>query len=294
MQDSDIKTRVTPLEELRPAKAGQDCLVVIYSSDQRQFGKRYVLGDEPLTVGRGQENRLVLDNDSVSRRHCRVEKRNASWHVVDLDSTNGTYVNDDQVGEYQLRRGDQVKIGDTIVKFLSGSDLEAQYHETIYRMTIIDGLTQIHNKRYLMETLEREIPRARRHGRPLSVVMFDIDHFKGINDNYGHLAGDYVLKELATLVKSRLRPDDVVGRYGGEEFCALLPETPVHGAAAIAEDLRRRVQERRFVFEGESIPVTVSLGCAELGGEMDVLLLIKSADERLYEAKRGGRNRVCY
>lgn len=294
MQDSDIKTRVTQFQELLPTKSGQDCLVVIYSSDQRQFGKRHVLGEEPLTVGRGQENRLVLDNDSVSRRHCRIEKRNASWYVVDLDSTNGTYVNDQQVGEHALRRGDQVKIGDTIIKFLSGSDLEAQYHETIYRMTIIDGLTQIHNKRYLMETLEREIPRARRHGRPLSVVMFDIDHFKRINDTYGHLAGDYVLKELATLVKSRLRPDDVVGRYGGEEFCALLPETPVAGAAAIAEDLRRRVQERRFVFEGEHIPITVSLGCAELSGEMDVLSLLKAADERLYEAKRGGRNRVCY
>ncbi len=291
--DSDIKTRVTPLGELRPTKIGQDCLVVIYSSDQRQFGKRYVLGDEPLTVGRGQENRLVLDNDSVSRRHCRIERRNADWYVVDLDSTNGTYVNDDQVTEYQMRRGDRVKIGDTIVKFLSGSDLEAQYHETIYRMTIIDGLTQIHNKRYLMETLEREIPRARRHGRPLSVVMFDIDHFKGINDNYGHLAGDYVLKELATLVKSRLRPDDIVGRYGGEEFCALLPETSLEGAASIAEDLRRRVQERRFVFEGESIPITVSLGCAELAGDQDVLLLMKCADDKLYEAKRSGRNRVC-
>jgi diguanylate cyclase (GGDEF)-like protein len=124
--------------------------------------------------------------------------------------------------------------------------------------------------------------------------MFDIDHFKSINDNYGHLAGDYVLKELATVVKGRLRPDDVVGRYGGEEFCALLPETSVVGAASIAEDLRRRVQERRFVFEGETIPVTVSLGCAELVGEMDVLSLLKAADERLYEAKRGGRNRVCY
>ena len=95
-------------------------------------------------------------------------------------------------------------------------------------------------------------------------------------------------------MKNRLRPDDVLGRYGGEEFLAALPETPIAGAASIAEDLRRRVEERRFLFEGEAIPVTVSLGCAELDGVMDVVGLVKAADEKLYEAKRSGRNRVCY
>jgi diguanylate cyclase (GGDEF)-like protein len=290
--DPDIKTRVTPLEDLKPLRGGNDCIVVIYSSDSRSLGKRFVLERDLLTLGRGQENVVVLDNDSVSRRHCRIEKRNAAWYVVDLDSTNGTYVNDDQVKEYMLRRGDQMKVGDTIFKYLSGSDLEAQYHETIYNMTIIDGLTQAHNKRYLLETLEREIPRGRRHGRPLSVVMFDIDVFKKINDTYGHLAGDYVLKELSTLIKKRLRPDDVFARYGGEEFCALLPETPLDGAGAIAEDLRRRVQEKQFVFEGESIPVTISMGCAELKPDIDSTGFLKAADEKLYEAKRGGRNRV--
>ena len=293
MDDPDVKTRVTPLEELRAPRAGADCMVVIYSSDSRQFGKRYVLERDSLTMGRGQENVVVLDNDSVSRRHCRIERRNAAWYVVDLDSTNGTYVNDDLVKEYQLRRGDQVKIGDTIMKYLSGSDVEAQYHETIYKMTIVDGLTQVHNKRYLMETLEREIPRGRRHGRPLSVLMFDIDHFKTINDTFGHLAGDYVLKEMATLVKSRLRPDDIFGRYGGEEFCGLLPETPLVGAGAIADDLRKRVAEKKFTFENENIPVTVSIGCAELSPEMDSTGLIKAADDKLYEAKRSGRNKVC-
>ncbi len=295
MQDSDIKTRVTPLEDLKIGgnRAGNDCVVVIYSSDPRQFGKRYVLERDLLTVGRGQENVVILDNDSVSRRHCRIEKRGSQWSVVDLDSTNGTYVNDELVKEYQLRRGDQIKVGDTILKYLTGADVEAQYHETIYRMTIVDGLTSAHNKRYLLETLEREIPRSRRHHRPLSAVMFDIDHFKKINDTYGHLAGDYVLKEIAVLVKSRLRPDDIFARYGGEEFCAVLPETPVPGAGAIAEDLRRRIQERRFVFENESIPVTVSLGAAELTNEMDVTAFLKAADEKLYEAKRSGRNRVC-
>jgi diguanylate cyclase (GGDEF)-like protein len=293
--DSDIKTRVTPLEELKmPVQRGQDCLVVIYSSDARQFGKRHILADEPIHMGRGSENTIVLENDSVSRKHCRIEKRGRSYWLMDLDSTNGSYVNDELCTEMQLRRGDQIKVGDTILKFLSGSDVEAQYHETIYRMTIVDGLTGIHNKRYLMESLEREIPRARRHERPLSLVMFDIDHFKSINDTYGHLAGDYVLKELASVAKSRLRPDDILGRYGGEEFAVILPETDAHGAAAIGEELRRLVESHVFTFEGERMRVTISLGAAQLQEGWDVLNFIKLADEKLYEAKRGGRNRLVY
>ncbi len=195
--------------------------------------------------------------------------------------------------ECQLRRSDQIKIGDTIFKYLAGSDVESQYYETIYRMTITDGLTGTYNKRYLLDTLEREIPRAKRHQRPLSMVMFDIDHFKRINDGFGHLAGDFVLKELAQLVKSRLRPDDVFARYGGEEFSALLPETRIDGARQIAEDLRLRIEQRGFVFENETLPVTVSLGCSELNADMDVTGLIKTADQKLYEAKNSGRNRVC-
>lgn len=293
--DSDIKTRVTPLEELsRSPRSGQDCLVVIYSSNTRMFGKRFVLSSEAMSLGRGSDNTIQLDNDSVSRRHCRIEKRSAHYFVEDLQSTNGTYVNDELVASYQLRRGDQVKVGDTIFKFLSGSDMEAQYHETIYRMTIVDGLTGVNNKRYLLETLEREIPRARRHGRPLTLSMFDIDHFKKINDTFGHLAGDYVLKELATLVKKRLRPDDVVGRYGGEEFALLLPETDLHGGLHIAEELRKRIAEHHFEFENERITVTVSIGVAQLGPDDDVVGFIKAADDRLYRAKRDGRNKVCY
>ncbi len=276
-----------------PVQRGHDCLVVIYSSDGRMFGKRHVLGDRPVTLGRGSENTIVLENDSVSRRHCRVEKRGSTYHVVDLDSTNGSYVNDELSKEIQLRRGDQLKVGDSIFKFLSGSDVEAQYHETIYRMTIVDGLTGVNNKRYLMDSLEREIPRARRHARPLSMVMFDIDHFKKVNDSFGHLAGDYVLKEMAGVVKARLRPDDILGRYGGEEFAILLPETSVQGAITIAEELRKLVAEHRFIFEGETIESTISLGCAQLQDGWDALNFIKVADEQLYAAKHAGRNQVC-
>ena len=144
----------------------------------------------------------------------------------------------------QLRRGDQIKIGDTILKFLSGADLESQYHETIYRMTIMDGLTGIHNKRYLVEQLDRELSRATRHGRPLSMVICDIDHFKRVNDEFGHLAGDYVLKEVAQLAKSRIRPDDVIARYGGEEIALILPETDLAGGVRIAGELRAMIATR--------------------------------------------------
>ncbi|MBK8169374.1 MAG: GGDEF domain-containing protein [Sandaracinaceae bacterium] len=294
--DSDVKTRITPLDEIKggaPDK-GADCLVVIYTSDASQFGKRHVLAANQLNFGRGSENDVQLENDSVSRRHCRVEQRKGAWYAVDLDSTNGTYVNDELINkEVQLRRGDQIKVGDTILKYLSGSDVEAQYHETIYKMTIIDGLTGANNKRFLLESLERELPRARRHQRPLSLCMIDIDHFKAVNDGFGHLAGDYVLKELATLIRTRLRPDDILARYGGEEFGIALPETSREGAVKIADQLRALVEKHRFQFEGEHIPVTMSVGVAQLDDKWDVLQLIKAADEKLYEAKRSGRNRVC-
>ncbi|MFW6067752.1 MAG: GGDEF domain-containing protein [Myxococcota bacterium] len=293
--DSDIKTRVTSLEELKsPQNEGQDCLVVIYAADPRIFGRRHVLDAEPVLLGRGAENTLVLEGDSISRRHARIERRSNGYYVLDLQSTNGTYVNDELIDqECQLRRGDQIKIGDTILKFLSGSDVEAQYHETIYRMTIVDGLTGVHNKRYLMETLDREISRARRHQRPLSLMMFDIDRFKQINDTLGHLAGDYILKEMAQAVRARLRPDDVVARYGGEEFAVVLPETATSDAMDIAERIRQLIDGHPFEFEHERIHVTVSAGVAELQEGMDVMQLVKAADERLYEAKRNGRNRVC-
>jgi two-component system, cell cycle response regulator len=245
-------------------------------------------------MGRGAENTLVLEGDSISRRHARIERRGSSYSVVDLQSTNGTYVNDELIeGQCQLRKGDQIKIGDTILKYLSGSDVETQYHETIYRMTIVDGLTGVNNKRYLMETLDREISRARRHKRPLALMMFDIDHFKPVNDNFGHLAGDYVLKEMAQAVRNRLRPDDVVARYGGEEFAVVFPETPPEGAVEIADKLRKLVADHRFEFERERMKITVSGGVAILEEGMDVMQLLKAADERLYEAKRSGRNRVC-
>jgi diguanylate cyclase (GGDEF)-like protein len=296
VNDFDEKTRVTQVSQEAPPEQGRvnDCVVVIYTKEPTLLGKRFVLEQSIIRIGRGTDNQIVLDGDSVSRRHAHFEQRNESWYAVDDGSTNGTYVNERQIPEgVQLRNNDRIQVGPTIFKYLTGADAEAKYYEEIYRMTIVDGLTQIHNKRYLFEALERELIRARRHSRALSLVMFDIDYFKRINDDCGHLAGDYVLRELAEVVQERIRRDEVFARYGGEEFAIMLPETELAGAATLAETLRERCAEHRFVFQGETISVTISMGCASIEPEDTATSLIARADEKLYEAKRGGRNRVC-
>lgn len=299
MSDFEEPTRVTTVG---PAKSdplqpkGTDCIVVIYTKQPTLLGKRFPLEASPTRVGRGADNEIVLDGDSVSRRHAQFDRRGEAWLLSDVGSTNGTYCNDEQIaGQVTLRNGDRVKVGPTIFKFLSGADVESQYHEEIYRLTIMDGLTQIYNARYLYEALEREIIRCRRHERDLSVIMFDIDYFKRINDVHGHLAGDFVLKELARIIQQRIRRDEVFARYGGEEFSIILPETPLEGAVSLAETLRQRVEEHVFSFQADTIKVTISIGAAQLtDADKTANELLKRADELLYQAKRTGRNRVCY
>jgi diguanylate cyclase (GGDEF)-like protein len=297
VSEFDEKTRVTQVVQQRmpDESTGNDCVVVIYTKEPGLLGKRFVLDKGPIRIGRGADNQIVLEGDSVSRRHAHIERRNNRWFVIDDGSTNGTYLNEEQIArEAPLNNSDRLKVGPTIMKFLSGADAEAKYHEEIYRMTIVDGLTQIHNKRYLYEALEREVLRARRHERPLSVMIFDIDFFKRINDQFGHLAGDYVLRELARVVQGRIRRDEVFARYGGEEFVIVLPETPLEGAVSLAQNLRARVAEHTFVFQSEQIAVTISIGAAVLNdNDKTATDVIQRADEKLYEAKRGGRNRVC-
>lgn len=293
--DYDLKTRVTGLEALQVGSSGVDCLVVIYTPVPGDLGRRHVLDRPVTTIGRGRDNDIVLPSDCVSRQHVRLEHRPNGLFITDLASTNGTFVNDAirTVGEHRLSRGDQLKVGDTIFKFLSGSDVEAQYHEIIFRMTVTDGLTNLANRKQLDALLNEEIPRAHRHRRDLSVLMLDIDHFKNINDTYGHLAGDAVLRGLASILQKRLRPNDKLGRYGGEEFCAILPETNLQSAARIAEDLRALIEAHGFLAEQREIRVTISIGAASLSDGMLTEGLYKSADDMLYQAKRTGRNKVC-
>jgi len=265
-------------------------LVVIYGDE---LGKRIPLGDGEVEAGRSSECQIPIDQESVSRRHARFWWTGSCYRVKDLGSTNGTFVNDLLVSEQDLTDGDLVKVGRTILKFMAGSNIEASYHEEIYKMMTFDGLTQVYNKRYFHETLEREISRSRRYTRELGLVLLDIDHFKQINDTYGHLAGDTILKELASVVRWKLRREDVFARVGGEEFAILTPEVGLKGAREVAEKVRLVIEATPFRFEKHVIKATVSLGVAVWrGGDDAADALYQRADTGLYAAKEGGRNRL--
>jgi diguanylate cyclase (GGDEF)-like protein len=282
-----------PVEAVtRTQERGEACLVLLHPPGP-DIGRRTPLTQRSYVIGRENAD-LVIPRSAVSRQHSTLAMDEAGdWWIADLGSTNGTFVNEERIERRRLADGDQVRFGDAIFKFLNGQNIESAYHEEIYRMTILDGLTGVHNKRYFTEFLEREMAVASRHHHPLALVMFDVDHFKKVNDQRGHLAGDAVLKELAMRIKSRVRREDLFARYGGEEFACVLCSTGMEGGVVFAESLRQIVAERPVIFDGQPIPFTISLGVSAATEQVtDAAALIKIADERLYEAKRGGRNRV--
>jgi len=295
-QDSDhrqtiVTTAAAVVGPEIPISPGTACLVVIYGVE---LGKRIPLGTEPIECGRSMQSAIPLDDDAVSRRHACIQWNGSGYVIRDLNSTNGTYVNDVAVRERPLHDSDQLKIGRTIFKFIQGSNIELSYHEEIYRLMTCDGLTQVHNKRSFEAALEREVSRAVRYQRHLSLVVFDIDHFKRINDARGHLAGDAVLRQFAALVAASVRRDDVVARVGGEEFALLAPEIPIESARVLAEKLRVTISRTPFRFEDVDIQISSSFGVAAIAPETPLtpVELYRSADARLYQAKQAGRNRV--
>jgi two-component system cell cycle response regulator len=287
------ETWVTALE--RPASTSKRpaCLIHIYPTGPG-MGTRYELGENPLVIGRGNDCEIRINDHSVSRRHARIQPGLDGYFAVDLQSTNGTFVNDVPANMQKLNDGDYLRVGNCIYRFLTGGNVESEYHEEIYRLTIIDALTDIHNKRYLMEFLDRELARSARYHRPLALILFDIDLFKSINEEHGHLGGDFCLRELSGCVKSVVRKEELFARYGGEEFVIVLPESPLEGAVRVAERVRALVEKHAFQFESRAFNITISVGVACTQGE-DALApaeLIRNADNNLRRAKHLGRNRV--
>ncbi len=285
----DDRTREAPTPTPEGNRSGTGSLVLIYGGE---LGRRYEVYGE-LTIGRDSTCSIVIDAANVSRRHAVVLQLDEQFLVQDLGSTNGTFVNGEEIhGTRPLANGDLINLGGTIFKFLEGGNAESLYHEEIYRLTILDGLTGVHNKRYLLEYLDREVARSTRHDRPLCLAMVDVDHFKKVNDTYGHLAGDQILTELASMIQKEIRQEELVARYGGEEFAVVLPETDLPGAKALCERIRHEVEDRSFTFDETLIKVTISVGVAPVRTGISSLELIALADQNLYRAKNGGRNQI--
>lgn len=296
IDDDDEKTRVTSEDELNALRAdkpqGAPRLVVLQG---KELAAQYLLETLELHLGRTRSVDITLEGEGVSRDHARILQEGDTFVVEDLQSTNGTFVNDVRIDRRVLQEGDLVKIGPNILKFVV-SPSEKNFHEEVYRLTTVDGLTQAYNRRHFMENLDREYERYDRYGGNVALIMFDIDHFKAINDAHGHLAGDSVLREISAVTRECIRRNDFFARYGGEEFALILPECSEESAAKVCEKLRAAIEDHSFQFEDQSIPVTVSLGVAflnETSQHKDSEAFIAAADARLYEAKRGGRNRVC-
>ncbi|MEL7061044.1 MAG: GGDEF domain-containing protein [Acidobacteriota bacterium] len=271
-------------------------LILFAHPEDRMLGTRFRLPPHGrLEIGRSSNCDISMPGiRSLSRHHARLEHLGAVVRIQDMGSTNGTFVNDDRIdGPRRLRSGDRFQVGALHFKFLHEKDPESAYHQAIYQLMTSDGLTRIFNRSKFEEEMVREFERARRHDRPLSLVFFDIDHFKRINDTHGHLAGDFVLQQVARITQPFLRPEQVFARVGGEEFAILCPETPEHGAARLAEKLRARFVEERYDYAEARIDLSCSFGVAARDGSMDEPSALYSlADEAMYRSKAEGRNRV--
>jgi two-component system cell cycle response regulator len=300
--DDDDCTSVASRDELRAAlakaaeeknKTARPWLMIV--SGFGNAGKMYRLERE-LVIGRHAQCDVLLDQDGVSRRHAKlVLTPEGNVDVVDLESRNGTFINGERISRERLRDGDQIQIGNTtILKFSYKDAADEALQQNLFESATRDGLTGLANKRTFLDALGKEFAYGVRHSTKLSLIMFDVDHFKKINDTHGHPAGDVVLKQLAQLVASTARAEDIVARVGGEEFAILMRSAHAEGAHNCAERIRGEVERMVVEVDGKRIPVTISIGIATLSNRnvADAASLVAAADAHLYEAKRSGRNRV--
>ncbi len=276
---------------LRPIQRAA-CVVVIHGEG---LGRRADIHDAPVLIGRSHEADFTILHNSVSRQHCRILRDGTHCRIEDLGATNPTRINGRKLeGSAELADGDQITVGESILKFIAQDSVEARYHEEIYQLAVHDPLTDLHNRRHFVEMADREIVQALRHGRPLTLCIIDVDLFKPINDRYGHISGDEVLRRIGALVRQQARSGDIAARIGGEEFALLLPECTLEDAIATAERLRASVEAARFPLDGEDQRLTISIGVATLAdGCASRGALMAAADAALYRAKDEGRNRVC-
>ncbi|MEK7690977.1 MAG: GGDEF domain-containing protein [Bdellovibrionota bacterium] len=295
---SNEKTTTLNMEqvqhEMQKAKGGAACLIIIKGTPQ---GQRYQLTKPEVTIGRDSTADLAINDSSISRKHALIKQSGANFTITDLGSSNGTFVNDNKVSgtmTVPLSKEDMVRLGTCILKFLPAGELESAMIGELEAKANTDTLTGAFNKGYLLDMIEAEFKRARGLRTPFSLLFFDLDHFKKINDNFGHDAGDTVLKDFSNLIRTKfVRPKDVFARYGGEEFVLLMNGLDAANAGLTAEKIRAAIEANHFIYSGKRLPVTTSLGVTEMKPEhTNGQDMLKSADKALYASKHGGRNRV--
>ena len=267
-------------------------LLVIFGNEA-DLGKETELGERAV-AGRSLENDLSVNDPLMSRKHFGIVKHDGLYHLQDLGSMNGTFLNQQPLQkETPLKSGDIITAGRTVFKFESRTELESIFHKYLYAAATTDRMTQLFNKYYFLEELKKQNSFARRYGKSFGIVMIDVDNFKRVNDSFGHIIGDEVLKFIAFKILASVRENDLASRYGGEEFAVLLPETDLMGAMAVAERIRKHVESEILEIRENKIGATISLGLAvypQDGEEWEEVL--KKADERLYIAKQSGKNRL--
>ncbi len=264
-------------------------LVVIHGES---LGLCVELIDKPVTIGRAPGCEMQIDHRSVSRMHCTVWSEAGQFHVRDLGSTNKTLVNEHAVDKSELKDGDNIAVGEIVLKFLRRESLEDRYHQAMVELATVDTLTQLPNRRVWRESLERAVLQAQ-SGVGLSLAFIDLDHFKRINDELGHLAGDEVLKAVAAVIRNSLLSGFAAGRLGGEEFAVILPLS-LRQAADYAELLRRAVEDLSVELPTGPRKITTSVGVVQWQPGMQTTAdFMRAADAELFRAKAAGRNRVC-
>jgi len=289
---TDIKAALASAEKEAESKPAA---LLVVGGDLN--GTIFDLNNEVTTVGRSAENTIPLEFNGISRLHFKVVNQDGTFVVEDAGSKNGTFVNNQKIeGQVLLNKGDMVKLGSMALKYLPKGDPERLTYDKLNLEANTDGHTGCYNKTYFNGRIDLEVKKSKVTGTPLSLVLFDLDHFKHLNDNFGHDAGDYVLKEMSEVIRSNgVRDNDVFARYGGEEFVILLPQTNLKQSFEIAERLRKLIEDHQFIYEGKTLPVTASIGVADYRQGVNTGTdLFKRSDSAVYKAKEGGRNQVQF
>lgn len=294
--DGQTTSIAVPIQVIQggPGKAGY--LMVVSSRSAGVSGQMFKLNTAEMTIGRGADVEIRIDDEGISRKHARfTQTAPGCFRLSDLGSRNGTFVNGERIVSAELKDGDKVQVGSTAVLLFSLQDeLEEQFTLRMFESATHDGLTQLLNKNYFKIELDKELSYSQRYRSPLSLMMIDVDHFKRVNDTYGHIIGDQVLVRLAARLAQLVRKEDVLARYGGEEFVSLLRQADQASAVKCAERCRAAAELLAVKAGSQMVVVTISLGIATLmPGQLSTPeAMIALADANLYRAKNAGRNRI--